>query len=104
MGGPSLRTAVRASRRLPRCDEVHEQLKGQLGVWLRREQHAPEFRLDALEALRVVGLKAQHYHRRRVRRARQTETVWILDPQAVELDHLGRPRERGALLQQGDEP
>src|SRR5215831_19959899 len=65
-------------------------LERQLGAGLGREQHAPELGLDALEALPVVGLEAQHHHRRGVGSARKAEAVRVFHPQAVELDHLGR--------------
>src|SRR5262245_50052920 len=74
-------------------------LERQLGPWLGAEQHAPELGLDALEALPVVGLEAQHHHGSGVRGAREAEAVWIFDAQAVELDHLGRAGKGGALLQ-----
>src|SRR6266702_6384320 len=78
-------------------------LKRQSCVRLDGEQHAPEFGLDALQARLVVGLEAQDDDRRGVGRAREPEAVRVLDPQPVEPDHLGRARERSALLQSLDQ-
>src|SRR5690349_14145367 len=64
-------------------------LERKLGVRLCGQQHPPELRLDAVEPPLVVRLEAQHDHRRSVRGARESESVRILDTQAVETDHLG---------------
>src|SRR5690348_11083752 len=66
-------------------------------------EHAAERFLDPFERLRVVGLEAQHDHRRRVRRAREAEAVRILDAQTIDADDVvgtGEIRDFGKPLDQ----
>jgi hypothetical protein len=64
--------------------------EGQRQAGARGVEDAAEIRLDAFECRRVVGLEAQHDHRRGVRRPRQAEAVGVLDAQAVDGDDLAR--------------
>src|SRR5437867_7660892 len=77
--------------------------EGQCNAGFRGGQYAAEFALDALERRRVVRLEAQHDHRRRVRRARETEAVRIFDAQTVDANHIGGPREVGGRLELRDQ-
>ena len=67
------------------------------------DEHAPELGLDPLERSLVVGLEAQHDHRRRVGAAREAEAVRILDAQAVDADHVGRAGKLRRLAELRDE-
>src|SRR3569832_2263581 len=60
--------------------------------------HAAEVGLDFFQRGGIVGLETQHDHRRGVRRAREAETVGVLDAQTVERDDfLGIGEARGFL-------
>jgi hypothetical protein len=78
-------------------------LEGQRNSRLRGIEHATELGFDPFQRRLVVRFEAQHDDRRRVRAARESETVRILDAQAVDANDVGGPGKLCGVAQFGHE-
>src|SRR5439155_7682478 len=68
-----------------------------------RRKHAAEFGLNAFESCFVVGFKAEHNDRCRIRGTRKAEAVGIFHAQAVDTDYLGSARKFGRCREPRDQ-
>src|SRR2546422_10097516 len=68
-----------------------------------RRKHAAEFGLNAFESCFVVGFKAEHNDRCRIRGTRKAEAVGMCHAPAVDTDYLGSARKFGRCREPRDQ-
>jgi len=67
-------------QRYARQDASFTTLERQFRIRFHRKQNPPEFGFDAIEARFILRFEAQDDDRRRVRGAREPESIGVFDP------------------------